>query len=82
MLEIIGWIGAIGLLVAFVFSSLGKLDNRGNLYHAINLLSAILLVVNAYYSEAYPFFIINIFWSLTSTYSLVKNTFLKENISM
>ena len=78
MLEMIGWIGAVGLLIAFVLSSLGKLDNRGSLYHAINLICALLLVVNAYYSEAYPFFVINIFWSLTSAYSLIKNTFFKR----
>lgn len=81
MLVIIGWVGALGLLIAFVLSSLGKLDNRGSLYHTINLISAILLIVNAYYSEAYPFFVINIFWSLTSTYSLFKNIYLKEKIS-
>ena len=73
MLEIIGWIGAIGLLMAFVLSSTGKLDNKGNLYHTVNLISAALLIANAYFNEAYPFFVINIFWSITSIYALIKN---------
>lgn len=33
---IMGWIGAAGLLFAFVLSSIGKLDNQKTPYHIIN----------------------------------------------
>ncbi len=69
---IMGWIGAIGLLSAFVLSSIGKLDNQKQPYHVINFVCGALLIVNAFVAKAYPFFIINIFWVLTSFYALVK----------
>lgn len=68
-----GWVGAFGLLIAFVLSSLGKMDSQGTPYHIINLACSLLLIVNATYNEAYPFIVINSFWSLMSGYAIGKN---------
>jgi hypothetical protein len=73
MVDILGWVGAAGLLAAFVLSSNGKLDNQGLSYHAINLVCALFLLVNAYYSQAYPFILVNTFWAITSVYAITKN---------
>ncbi|WP_020568984.1 CBU_0592 family membrane protein [Neolewinella persica] len=78
MIALAGWVGALGLLFAFVASSLDKLDNLGTPYHIINLICALLLIVNATANEAYPFILINAFWSLMSTYAIGKNL-LKKN---
>jgi len=69
---VMGWFGAVGLLFAFVLSSIGKLDNQKAPYHFINFFCGAMLIVNAYVAEAYPFFIINIFWVITSFYALIK----------
>lgn len=73
MIELAGWVGALGLLFAFIASSLDKLDNLGTPYHLINLVCSILLIVNATANEAYPFIVINSFWSLMSAYAISKN---------
>ena len=72
MIELIGWIGAIGLLFAFIASSLGKLDNQGRIYHLINLICAGLLIVNAYVNAVYPFVVINTFWGIASLFILIR----------
>jgi hypothetical protein len=73
MIELAGWVGALGLLFAFIASSLDKLDNLGTPYHLINLVCSLLLIVNATANEAYPFIVINSFWSLMSSYAISKN---------
>lgn len=72
-----GWIGAFGLLFAFVASSLDRLDNLGTPYHLINGVCSSLLIVNAYANEAYPFIVINTFWTMMSLYAIGKNTLKK-----
>lgn len=73
MIALAGWVGALGLLFAFVASSLDKLDNLGTPYHLINLICSLLLILNATANEAYPFILINSFWSLMSVYSIGRN---------
>jgi|AntRauTorckE5430_2_1112549.scaffolds.fasta_scaffold00278_19 hypothetical protein len=73
-----GWVGAFGLLFAFVASSLDKMDNLGTPYHLINGFCSALLIVNATYNEAYPFVVINMFWAMMSTYTIGKNVLAKK----
>ncbi|TXF90841.1 hypothetical protein FUA23_05220 [Neolewinella aurantiaca] len=73
LITIAGWVGALGLLFAFVGSSLDKLDNLGTPYHLINFVCSVLLIVNAAANSAYPFVVINSFWSLMSAYAIGKN---------
>jgi len=70
MVNVIGWVGAFGLLFAFVLSSFGKLDNKGLVYHLINFFSALLLAINAFVFKAYPFLLVNSFWAITSVVSI------------
>jgi hypothetical protein len=77
-ITIAGWVGALGLLFAFVASSLDKLDNLGTPYHIINLICSILLIINATANDAYPFILINSFWSLMSTYAISKNVLARK----
>ena len=72
-----GWIGAMGLLTAFYLNSTNKINANSKLYQWINFFSALLLLINAFYINAYPFIIINIFWAgvaLLSVYRLRKKT--------
>lgn len=72
MVELLGWIGAIGLLIAFTLSSFGKMDNQGTVYHIINFACAGMLIYNAWMNQALPFVAINVFWVLVSTYTLIR----------
>ena len=75
---IAGWVGALGLLFAFVASSLDKMDNLGTPYHLINGFCSCLLIVNAAYNGAFPFVLINVFWMIMSMYTISKNIMNKQ----
>ncbi|MDE0771055.1 MAG: hypothetical protein OSB25_02465 [Salibacteraceae bacterium] len=67
-----GWIGAAGLLVAFYLNSTGKITASDKSYQVANLVSAVLLTLNAFHLGSYPFIIINVFWAGVALLSLVK----------
>lgn len=74
LVTLAGWVGAFGLLFAFVASSLDRLDNLGTPYHLINGGCSALLILNAVANEAWPFVVINTFWTMMSVYKIAQNT--------
>jgi hypothetical protein len=73
LLQLCGRIGALGLLTAFYLNSSNKLSASNKNYQLINLLSAMLLTINAFYINSYPFIIINIFWAGVALMSLMRS---------
>lgn len=78
LIDIMGWGGAIILLVAYTLNILQKLDNDSNYFLTINLLGAFLLTINAYSTGSYPFLVVNLFWVLVSIYQLCRKIAGKE----
>ncbi len=77
LFQMCGWVGALGLLTAFYLNSTNKINANSKIYQWMNFSSAIMLTVNAFYINSYPFIIINIFWAgvaLLSMYRLRKET--------
>lgn len=72
VLQALGWIGAFGLLSAFYLNSTKKLSVDSAKYQSINLISAIMLAINAIYIGSIPFVIINVFWAIVAAISLSK----------
>lgn len=72
ILQALGWIGAFGLLSAFYLNSTKKLSADSAKYQSINLISAIMLAINAIYIGSIPFVIINVFWAIVAAISLSK----------
>ncbi|MEE9439676.1 MAG: hypothetical protein V3V14_11790 [Saprospiraceae bacterium] len=70
--NIIGWLGAFGLLFAFYLNTSGKLNSKSLKYNYLNMFCAILLAVNAYLISSYPFLVVNVFWTLVSLWALVR----------
>ncbi|PCJ64153.1 MAG: hypothetical protein COA58_14305 [Bacteroidetes bacterium] len=76
LFQIFGWVGAFGLLTAFYLNSTKKIDASSKAYQWINFICAILLTINAFHINSYPFIIINVFWAgvaLQSIFRLYKN---------
>ena len=71
-MEIIGWIGAIGLLVSYYFLSVGKLHGDAIAYHAATMLSSAALDVNAIYFKNYPFVLVNSIWIIISAVTIYR----------
>jgi hypothetical protein len=78
LVDAMGWVGAIVLLTAYTLNILQKLDNNSNSFLIINLLGGALLTINAYITESYPFFVVNLFWVLVSIYQLSRKITKKE----
>ena len=73
VIEIIGWIGAILIALAYFLLVHHDLSSRSKKYQWMNLLGAIFIGVNAFSNRAYPSFATNIVWFLIAIYGLVKS---------
>lgn len=69
--EVLGWVGTVLILFAYLLLSLGKLKN-GRTYQLINLFGAIGLLINGAVHAAWPSAILNVVWSGIAIFSLVQ----------
>src|SRR5690348_8269301 len=63
ILEIIGWLGAVILVIAYGFVSYGLFDARSRAYQALNILAGVLLAANSVWHHAWPSVAVNIIWT-------------------
>jgi hypothetical protein len=70
--ELIGWIGFVLIVSAYLLLTLKQLEPNSATYHSINLLGAICMVANAMYKQARPIFWLNVVWSLIALIGLLK----------
>jgi len=73
LLQGLGWLGAFGLLSAYYLNSTKKISADSAKYQWLNLISAIMLAINACYIGSIPFIIINVFWAFVAAISLGKS---------
>ena len=73
LIQIIGWIGAALILGAYALLSFSeKVTDKSPVYHAMNLLGATGLGVNAYYAGAWPIVALNAALALIAIESLIR----------
>ena len=72
LIDILGWIGAIALLVAYALISAKKVEGDSTGYQLLNLVGSILLILNTLYYGAYPSSFLNLFWIAVALYYLRK----------
>jgi len=68
--NVLGWIGVVALLVAYWLVSTQKAMGDSTRYQGINLLGAILVLVNSSYYGAYPSVGVNAAWIAIGAYAL------------
>jgi len=71
--QIIGWIGAFLVVLAFFLVSYKKVQGDSRVYQLMNLIGAIGVGINASYQEAWPSFGIQIVWFTIAIVALVKS---------
>jgi len=71
-IEIIGWIGAVEVIIAYALNSNGKLKSDSVVFQVLNFTGAIFLIVNTWYNESYPSMVINIIWVGIAIAALVR----------
>ena len=62
IMDVIGWIGAVAVLVAYWLVSSHRLSAASVRYQWLNIVGAIGLMINAVYHEAYPSTGVNVIW--------------------
>ena len=61
-IDIIGWCGAIVVLLAYVLVSTRRVEGDSLYYQSLNVAGALLLLVNTAYKGAYPSSFVNVVW--------------------
>ena len=67
-IEIVGWLGAVLMLSAYLLLTSGKVSSRSNLYLWMNVLSGAGFVINSAWNGAYPSAFINVIWAAIGLY--------------
>lgn len=63
LIEIIGWLGAILVLGAYILVSSGRLSGGSAVFQWMNVLGSGLFVLNTWWHGAIPSMVLNIVWS-------------------
>jgi hypothetical protein len=60
--EIVGWAGAVLILLAYLLLSAGKFTGQSLTYQAMNVVGAAGFVINGWWHRALPSAVLNILW--------------------
>jgi formate hydrogenlyase subunit 3/multisubunit Na+/H+ antiporter MnhD subunit len=69
-IDIIGWIGAALVLLAYALVSTNRVRAQSAVYQWLNIVGALGLVVNSGWSGAIPSAVVNLVWIGIGVYSL------------
>lgn len=69
--NILGWIGMILVLLAYVLLSTNKIEN-GKLYQMLNLVAAIFMAIGLFPTKAWFSFTLQIIWALVAIIAIIK----------
>lgn len=70
--EIIGWIGAVLVLCAYIGVSAGRMSGDSTLFQWMNATGATFFVLNTWWHGAIPSMVLNIIWSGIGFAALVR----------
>ena len=62
LIELVGWSGALLILVAYALLSTGRLEGRSRSYQWLNLIGSFGFVVNSGFNGAWPSAALNVVW--------------------
>ena len=69
-IEILGWSGAVLVLVAYWLVSHGRIGGTTFTFQAMNVGGALMLAANGYYHGAFPAVFVNVCWLLIGLFAL------------
>ncbi len=72
LIDILGWIGAAGLLIAYALVSAKRVEGDSTGYQLLNAVGSIFLMINTIHYEAYPSAFLNLFWLGVAIYAVRK----------
>ncbi len=72
LVDLLGWIGAAALLVAYALVSRGRFVGHSVPYQVLNVVGSLGLIVNTAYYRAYPSTFVNVVWIAIAGYTLAR----------
>ncbi len=72
LIDILGWIGAAGLLIAYALVSAKRVEGDSTGYQLLNTVGSIFLMINTIHYGAYPSALLNLFWLGVAIYAVRK----------
>ncbi len=72
LVDIIGWIGAITVLIAYALVSTRKMEGDSIAYQLINVIGSLFLLINSLFYRAYPVFGVNVAWVGIGIYAIAR----------
>jgi hypothetical protein len=69
--DVIGWVGATALLVAYAMVSHKKLEADSSTYQLLNISGSILLAANTIFYGSYPSTFVNLIWAGIAVFAIV-----------
>jgi len=72
LIDIIGWIGAATLVIAYGLVSTRKTEGDSIFYQSLNLVGSGLLMTNSFFYEAYPSSGVNIVWIAIAVLAMIR----------
>jgi hypothetical protein len=72
LIDVVGWLGAALLLLAYGLTSVGRLPPEGGRFQALNLSGALALTLNSGYHGAWPSAALNIVWIAIGVGALIR----------
>jgi hypothetical protein len=67
--EIVGWVGAALILLAYLLLSAGKLTGQSLVYQGMNVVGAAGFVINGWWHRALPSAALNVLWLLIGAFA-------------
>ena len=71
-MEVVGWIGSIGILLAYGLNSYQKIRSDSVAFILLNLAGGLLLIAYTFYKEAFANTFLNLVWVIIAVTALGK----------
>jgi hypothetical protein len=68
--DVIGWVGAAALLVAYALVSHKKLEGYSGTYQLLNISGSLLLAANTIFYGSYPSTFVNLIWAGIAVFAI------------
>jgi hypothetical protein len=67
--EVVGWAGAVLILLAYLLLSAGRLTGQSLTYQAMKVIGAAGFIINGWWHRALPSAVLNILWLLIGAFA-------------
>ena len=71
-IEIVGWMGAVLILLAYLLLSAGRFTGHSLTYQAMNVVGAAGFVVNGWWHGALPSATLNVLWLMIGLFASIR----------